>query len=592
MKRKLSFLMALVFILTLAFGVLPGASAADEPALSLVHQLTGTADHVDIRIHDATITVNTTVVEAGNPSNIISTSSMTVDADITGVTDAVITWNDDTTTTLTDFSVRAFPADYEYTKNACIHDIQDIKSVVFNVTLLDSNGETHAGVLVPFDQAGVQLAARNCDGSYGGKRLSGLDFEVAAVSNIVVEKTIEANKFVNVSKVWDDKGIEGLTHPDISITVTQTCSDTAAAVSVQKTLTSGEANVIFGFIEVTGKSYTYAVSEATVAGYIVSGGTVTPVDAESDCNYDYEAVITNTYDFSGDKTSFSGYKSWSDSQTVEHSNSNLILTLYANGAAQEASPTWDGNKFTFSNLPKYAAGDGGIAQLISYTVVETAVQNYTASYSGALAYCSDGGTITNTYTPPYIPPSDPPYVPPVDTTGSLIITKTVSGVGASPTERFLVSVTFSASPGSYTVSNPAAITVTNTGNVYNFSLAGNESVTFTGIANGATYSIVETVTQTGWTGPSAPITGTISTGVQASAAVANVFTATGVEGTKSEDNSNDSGTGVMGDVTKETVLPKTGGISSSMLLGIFGLALIAIGGTTFTIFKKRNTDES
>lgn len=48
-----------------------------------------------------------------------------------------------------------------------------------------------------------------------------------------------------------------------------------------------------------------------------------------------------------------------------------------------------------------------------------------------------------------------------------------------------------------------------------------------------------------------------------------------------------------GDVLAENEkLPQTGGISASTLIGLMGLALIALGGTTIVIFKKRNDGTS
>lgn len=57
-----------------------------------------------------------------------------------------------------------------------------------------------------------------------------------------------------------------------------------------------------------------------------------------------------------------------------------------------------------------------------------------------------------------------------------------------------------------------------------------------------------------------------------------------VLGSSDVDDSGDDGTGVAGD---SDVLPQTGGISPSTLLGIFGLALISIGSTALTILKKK-----
>jgi LPXTG-motif cell wall-anchored protein len=46
-----------------------------------------------------------------------------------------------------------------------------------------------------------------------------------------------------------------------------------------------------------------------------------------------------------------------------------------------------------------------------------------------------------------------------------------------------------------------------------------------------------------------------------------------------------SDTGILGDADK---LPQAGSISPSTLIGLLGLAMIAAGGTVFTILRKKN----
>ncbi len=568
-----------------------------QASVNLALILTGKADHVDLRMQNASITVNTNVVEASDSSNILSTSTTTTTASVIAVAQAVITWNNEDTQTITGFAPRPGYTDYEFSKSVNVNNIQDIKSVDFTIQLKDADDNEYDNAVVSYDQAGVQFAAINCDGYRDGK-ISGLDFDVETVANLIIEKTITTNKVIKVTKVWDDKDQE-LDHPPVDITVTQTCGETE--VSDTKTLDSSSAELLFGFFELEGDEYTYTVSEAPVSGYSMSGGIVAPVDPEENSNFDYEATLTNTYVISEETTSFEGTKVWSDSEKVEHNNTALTLTLYADGTAVQATPVWDGDLFYFHDLPKFKEVDGELVEII-YTVIETPPQNYRASYSGEGNFCENGDTITNTYYKP-----TPPTV--VITYGTLTVDKTAicaDAAATAGTEPFSFTVTFTANPWSVSsVTNNAGL-LTNNG-VYTFTLTADApAVVFSNIPAGTLYTVTETISaaqdEAGWTqGTVTGANGSIPVG-GATASFENVLTA--VAGANDDDTTSDNGSDdgsdegsasnngqqVAGDVS---VLPQTGGISPSTLLGIFGLALIVIGSTVCMFLrKKRNHGEA
>jgi LPXTG-motif cell wall-anchored protein len=180
-------------------------------------------------------------------------------------------------------------------------------------------------------------------------------------------------------------------------------------------------------------------------------------------------------------------------------------------------------------------------------------------------------------------------------TSSLTITKTVSGdVADAPADSFSFTATFA--PGApdfwnvLGISAPAEATRTlNADNsvTYTFTLAAGQSITFSNIPVGSSYSVVETtVLANGWTaGIATSASGSIGAN-GAAATIDNIFTLQEVAGASDDGSANDAGQQVAGDV--DTALPQTGGISSSTLLGILGLALLAIGGTAFTIIRKKN----
>ena len=100
-------------------------------------------------------------------------------------------------------------------------------------------------------------------------------------------------------------------------------------------------------------------------------------------------VITNSHTPEG--TEFSGQKIWDDGNNQDGKRpESITVNLFANGEkidSKAVKADAEGNwKYSFKNLPKYANG-----QLISYTVTEDAVPEYTTEISGT--------TIINKYQP-------------------------------------------------------------------------------------------------------------------------------------------------------------------------------------------------
>jgi LPXTG-motif cell wall-anchored protein len=210
-------------------------------------------------------------------------------------------------------------------------------------------------------------------------------------------------------------------------------------------------------------------------------------------------------------------------------------------------------------------------------------------------------TISNSYETdePTNPPQPVPPPPVVINTASLTVTKTVSGdVDEAPAASFDFTVTFT--PGApdfwnvLGISAPAGATGSN--GTYTFSLSAGQSIAFSNIPVGTTYTVAETtVLADGWTaGTATGATGSIGAN-GAAATIDNIYTVQEVAGASDssepseEAAASDEGGAVAGDVD---VLPQTGGISPATLLGIFGLILIAIGGTVFTILRKKENGKS
>ena len=130
----------------------------------------------------------------------------------------------------------------------------------------------------------------------------------------------------------------------------------------------------------SGQKISYTVKEAgKVTGYD------TVISGEAKTGY----VITNSH--TPELTKISGEKIWDDGNNQDGKRpESITVNLFANGEkidSKAVKADAEGNwKYSFKNLPKYANG-----QLISYTVTEDAVPEYTAEISGT--------TIINKYQP-------------------------------------------------------------------------------------------------------------------------------------------------------------------------------------------------
>lgn len=123
----------------------------------------------------------------------------------------------------------------------------------------------------------------------------------------------------------------------------------------------------------------YTVAETNGTGY-TTGYNVNPVSVTADHTQDAPATITVT----NSKTytiSVSGTKTWPEGETHDN-ETQVTLTLKRDDVEVEgATPTWEGNTYTFANLPKY--NDNGVAYV--YTVEESAT-GYDTQYDSQNPY--------------------------------------------------------------------------------------------------------------------------------------------------------------------------------------------------------------
>lgn len=289
---------------------------------------------------------------------------------------------------------------------------------------------------------------------------------------------------------------------------------------------------------------------------------------------------------------------------VVPADAEFIVNILPLGVGKDVSVTVGDTNETF--IGTIAAGDFTSPTSWKFTMGTTQLElidgkNLTVTkVIGYWKNTDDGSFVQQTHdaygyvtlTTPYIPNIPTPSTSPVATTGSLTVSKIVSE-GDSKSEIFTFTVTFA--PGTSTNNNDisgitAPSIATGANGIYTLSLSANDApVTFANIPAGTTYSVTETITAPqsldGWSADTVNTRNTTGTITEAgvSAVVANEQA--GVLGTSDVESPSPSpSSGVAGDAD---VLPQTDGITTSTLLGIFGLAIIAIGGTAFTIVRKK-----
>ena len=196
----------------------------------------------------------------------------------------------------------------------------------------------------------------------------------------IINKYQPGKTSISVVKAWEDgNNQDGLRPTDIKVQLYADGSKQGEEVTLnagnQWSYTWSDLNEMK-----SGQKIVYTVEEAgKVTGYD------TVISGEAKTGY----VITNSH--TPELTKISGEKIWDDGNNQDGKRpESITVNLFANGEkidSKAVKADAEGNwKYSFKNLPKYANG-----QLISYTVTEDAVPEYTAEISGT--------TIINKYQP-------------------------------------------------------------------------------------------------------------------------------------------------------------------------------------------------
>ena len=197
---------------------------------------------------------------------------------------------------------------------------------------------------------------------------------VTEISGYDVINTLTGKTEVSGTKTWVDGGKTHNNSKEITLVLTR---KSEKVESVEETV---EATVVWN-----GNTYTFSdLDKYDAEGYLyiykVTENKVNDYTTEQDGNN-----FTNTMSEINDKIEISGTKTWVDGGKL-HDNAKEITLVLTRASAKsgsveetvEATPTWNGNTYTFSNLSKYDAK----GYLYTYKVSETEIKGYDTTTSG------------------------------------------------------------------------------------------------------------------------------------------------------------------------------------------------------------------
>ena len=197
---------------------------------------------------------------------------------------------------------------------------------------------------------------------------------VTEISGYDVINTLTGKTEVSGTKIWVDGGKTHNNSKEITLVLTR---KSEKVESVEETV---EATVVWN-----GNTYTFSdLDKYDAEGYLyiykVTENKVNDYTTEQDGNN-----FTNTMSEINDKIEVSGTKTWVDGGKLHDNAKEIILVLTRASAKSgsveetvEATPTWNGNTYTFSNLSKYDAK----GYVYTYKVSETEIKGYDTTTSG------------------------------------------------------------------------------------------------------------------------------------------------------------------------------------------------------------------
>ena len=213
-------------------------------------------------------------------------------------------------------------------------------------------------------------------------------YEYKVSENAINEYTtkVDGRNFINImsnidetinvtgTKTWVDGGKQHNNATEITLVLTRTSAKPGSVEETVEVTPTWDGNTYtfngLSKYDAKGYLYTYKVSEVQIKGYdtTTSGNNFTNTMSN----------ISETINVTGTKTWVDGGKTHTNAKEI-----TLVLTRTSTkpGSVEEtvvATPTWDGNTYTFNDLAKYDTE----GYLYEYKVVENAIDGYTTVQDG------------------------------------------------------------------------------------------------------------------------------------------------------------------------------------------------------------------
>ena len=211
----------------------------------------------------------------------------------------------------------------------------------------DQNGEIAAWVaeftLPRFDDSGKAISYTVSDVSESGDLTAYQTGEVAATSVdgydfafTLTNKLVQKYFAIDVSKTWNTStgitwtGFAAQANKPASVSVTISGDGKTYPLTLNEENGWAASQNSLPKYDSQGAAIAYTVSEVTVNGYNVSGGTLTPVlDANQNPTGDYTVAFANA--FNQQFTKVSGQKIWNDGNSTANRPASITVGLYPRG---------------------------------------------------------------------------------------------------------------------------------------------------------------------------------------------------------------------------------------------------------------------
>lgn len=420
--------------------------------------------------------------------------------------------------------------------------------------------------------------------------------------------------------------IDGKTGTNANVITIQNFSEgTAGNLTISKAVAGDGADTTKSFdftLTLNGAPGTYTyIGHGMPGGAIASGDTISLAHGQSITIVGLPRGATYTVaeaDYSGDgytttSTGATGSIVADATQTASFTNmrtvGNLTISKTVTGVGADTAKkfhftvTFSGTSgayhYTGNGVPDGTIKSGdtislahgqsititGLPAGVTYHVAEetASAQGFSVKSAGSSGTISSSQDCTAAFTNTKLPIS----------TGSLSISKTVTGKGADLTKKFTFTVTFIGASDAYPYTGAATGTIRSGDTI---SLAGSESITITGLPAGTQYTVTEAdYTGAGYTSTSTGAAGTISADtLQTASFTNNLSGAPGKPGTTGNPANNiGDGDTPQGSIDGgESSMPKTGDSQAGSLakLGLlfFSAALVALSTTDIALRRKHS----